>query len=179
MRDGERVVVPGGKVAELLVRLALAAGTVVPTETLLDDLWGGTATRRNTLQSKVARLRRALGDAAAVDGRDGGYVLAVEPDAVDALLVARDAAIASRCLAAGDDGGAAAASAAGLARYRGEVLPVAGDWSAVHRARLDDTRTQLVEARLAARVRLGEAATAELEAAVLEHPYQEGLWELL
>ena len=46
---------------------------------LLDDLWAGAATRRNTLQAKVARLRRALGDPAAIAGGDGGYRLAVEP----------------------------------------------------------------------------------------------------
>ena len=54
-RDGQPVPVPGGKTAELLVRLALDAGTTVSADRLLDELWGGTATRRNTLQSKVAQ----------------------------------------------------------------------------------------------------------------------------
>ena len=58
-RDGEPVAVPGGKTAELLVRLALEAGTFVPADRLLDDLWAGEPTGRNTLQQKVARLRRA------------------------------------------------------------------------------------------------------------------------
>ena len=63
-RDGRRVPVPGGKTSELLVRLALEAGVVVRADRLVDDLWaaGGRSTRRNTLQSKVAMLRRALGD---------------------------------------------------------------------------------------------------------------------
>ena len=61
-RDGELIPVPGGKTSELLVRLALDPGVLVRTERLLDDLWGVDAitTSRNTLQSKVARLRRAL-----------------------------------------------------------------------------------------------------------------------
>ncbi len=58
-RDGEPVAVPGGKTAELLVHLALAAGTPVRADRLLDDLWAGTPTNRNTLQQKVARLRRS------------------------------------------------------------------------------------------------------------------------
>ena len=37
-RDGIRVPVPGGKTAELLVRLALEAGVRVRTERLIDDL---------------------------------------------------------------------------------------------------------------------------------------------
>ena len=45
------------------MRLALEAGVLVRADRLVDDLWGDDAvnTRRNTLQSKVARLRRALG----------------------------------------------------------------------------------------------------------------------
>ena len=46
------------------MRLALEAGVVVRTDRLIEDLWADDAvnTRRNTLQSKVAKLRRALGD---------------------------------------------------------------------------------------------------------------------
>jgi len=48
-RDGEPVLVPGGKTAELLVRLALEAGTFVRVDRLVDDLWAGAPTSRNTL----------------------------------------------------------------------------------------------------------------------------------
>ena len=115
-RDGQLLPVPGGKTAEVLVRLALEAGVVVRADRLIDDLWAGAATRRNTLQSKVARLRRALGDPSAIVGGDGGYELAVEPDAVDALRVLRDAATAS--------GGS---TRRGRRRRRGERRP---RWSA-------------------------------------------------
>ena len=61
-RDGVRLPIPGGKATELLVRLALVAGVRVRTERLIDDLWSdeGSQVGRNTLQSKVSRLRRAL-----------------------------------------------------------------------------------------------------------------------
>jgi predicted ATPase/DNA-binding SARP family transcriptional activator len=178
-RDGRLVPVPGGKTSELLVRLALEAGLFVPADRLVDDLWAGAATRRNTLQSKVARLRRALGDPLVIASGDGGYKLAVEPADVDALRVLRDTAAASELLAAGDDRGAARVSASALQLYRGEVGD--GDWAAPHRARLDEARVKLIETQFSARLRLGDVGDVigELEAAVTTHAYQEGLWELL
>jgi predicted ATPase/DNA-binding SARP family transcriptional activator len=184
-RDDRLVPVPGGKTSELLVRLALEAGTVVRTDRLLDDLWGADAvtTRRNTLQSKVAKLRRALGDPLVIEGGDGGYRLAVEPSQVDALAVLRDTVAAGQLLRTGDHRGAAELSAASLSRYRGDVLAAAGDgdWITTHRARLDEARMELIETRLSAQLQLGDTAEVigELEAAVKMYAYREGLWELL
>src|SRR4051812_26824644 len=93
-RDGEPVAIPGGKTAELLVCLALAAGAPVRADRLLDDLWAGSPTNRNTLQQKVARLRRSLGHASLLTS-ESGYLLAVDPDAVDACRVLRDAGAAA------------------------------------------------------------------------------------
>ena len=91
-RDGRSVTVPGGKSAELLVRLALEGGATVRTERLVDDLWAGAVdTRRNTVQSKVTRLRRALGDPSLVVGSADGYRLDLDPECIDAFVVARDA----------------------------------------------------------------------------------------
>ncbi len=184
-RDGALLRVPGGRTSELLVRLALDAGVSVRADRLVEDLWAADAvhTRRNTLQSKVAKLRRAFGDPALIVSGDEGYRLAVEPSAVDALVVLRDTAAASRLLDAGDDSGAADLSAATLDRYRGDLLPAAGDadWATPHRGRLDEARMTLVETRFSARLRLGDTAdlTGDLEAAVTAYPYREGLWELL
>ena len=178
-RDGELVPVPGGKTSELLVRLALEAGLWVRADRLADDLWAGAVTNRNTLQSKVARLRRALGDPSAVAGSEAGYRLAIEPDEVDALRVPGDTAAAARRLEAADHPGAAELSAAALARFRGEVLPSTGDWAAPHRARLEEAREKLIETQLSARLQLGDDVIGELEAAVATAAYQEGLWELL
>ncbi len=91
-RAGELVPVPAGKTSELLVRLALDAGVLVRTDRLVDDLWAADAVRtsRNTLQSKVAKLRRALGDPSLLVSSDGGYTLVVDPADVDALAVLRE-----------------------------------------------------------------------------------------
>ncbi len=184
-RDGEPVPVPGGKTSELLVRLALEAGTSVGADRLVEDVWAehAVSTRRNTLQSKIAKLRRAFGEPQVIVSGEGGYTLAVEESEVDALAVLRDAATASDLLDAGDDRGAADLSASALGRYRGDLLQGAGtgEWAGPHRARLDEARLALIETRLAARLRLGGAGDliGELESAVATYPYQEALWELL
>jgi predicted ATPase/DNA-binding SARP family transcriptional activator len=181
-RDGEPVAVPGGKTSELLLRLALEAGVVVRTDRLIDDLWGD-ATSRNTLQSKVAKLRRALGDPDALVSGSDGYRLDVRPQDVDALAVVDRGAAAVRLLEAGDFTAATSAAGAALVAYRGEVLPAAGDaeWVGPHRARLEEVRATLVETELAARLELGGPGEVigDLEAVVRELPFQEGLWALL
>jgi predicted ATPase/DNA-binding SARP family transcriptional activator len=182
-RDGQPITVPGGKTAELLARLALEPGTFVSADRLLEDVWAEDAvnTRRNTLQSKVAKLRRAFGDADLIASGDAGYALAVEPSAVDGFAVLQDAAAAAELLDAGDELAAAELSALALARFRGDPLQDAGDWAAQHRARLDEARMQLLETQFAARLGLGGAGDliGGLESAVAAYPYQEGLWELL
>jgi predicted ATPase/DNA-binding SARP family transcriptional activator len=182
-QDGQPVAVPGGKTAELLARLALEPGTFVSTDRLLEDVWAEDAvhTRRNTLQSKVAKLRRAFGSGEVIASGEAGYALAVEPSAVDAFAVLRDAAAAAGLLRAGDAAAAAELSASALARYRGDPLQGAGEWAAVHRARLDEARMELIETQFAARLGLGGAGEliGELESEVGTYPYREGLWELL
>ena len=184
-RDGERIPVRAGKTAEVLVRLALEAGVMVRTERLIEDLWADEAvgTARNTLQTKVSRLRRALGDAALVTGTSAGYTLQVDPSAVDALEVLRLAEQASALRSAGDPSAALETCTSALAMFRGEILSGAGDgdWVVPHRARLEEVRLGLIEGQLAARLDLGAAGDVigELEALVSVHPLREGLWALL
>jgi predicted ATPase/DNA-binding SARP family transcriptional activator len=184
-RDGELVRVPGGKTSDLLVRLALEAGQVVRADRLVDDLWadGAVNTRRNTLQTKIAKLRRALGDPLVIVSGDGGYKLAVESRDVDALVVLRNVVTASRLLDAGDSRGADDLCASTMKLFSGEILQGAGDgeWVDPHRARLVEARVRLVEIQFSARLRLGDVGdvVGELEAAVVTYPFQESLWELL
>ena len=184
-RDGQRVPVPGGKTSELVVRLALEAGELVGADRLVEDLWTaeGVGARRNTLQSKVAMLRRALGDPSVITSRDGGYALAVDPPDVDALAALSATSRASGLFEAGDDGAAADLCVSTLRLYRGDVLQAAGDgdWATPHRARLEEARMTLLEIQFGARLRLGEAGDVigELEEAVAAHPFRESLWELL
>ena len=184
-RDGERVPVPRGKTSELVVRLALEAGTPISADRLVDDLWtaGGRSTRRNTLQSKIVMLRKAFGDPSVISSHGGGYALAIEPSDVDAVAALDGVVTASGLLDAGDDRGAADLCASTLNLYRGDPLEDAGDgeWVDAHRVRLEEARTKLMEIHFTARLRLGDVGDVigELEAAVATYPFQESLWELL
>jgi len=183
---GRPLVVPAGKTTEVLIRLALQSTVKVSADRLIADLWGveATATRRNTVQAKISKLRRALGDAAVVSGGPSGYSLEVEPSAVDATEVLRVAEAAKGLLNAGDAGSALQVCDRALAMFRGDaVLSDAGDgaWLVPYRIRLDEVRLGLVEDQLAARLELGagEEAIGELQGLVLLHPLRERMWHLL
>ena len=129
--------VTGAMQRALLFRLAIDAGTVVATRTLVDDLWPDDAPEnaRAALQSIVSRLRSQL-PAGAIESDPGGYRLVVARDDVDVLefqdLVAaasaeRDPALATRALAV----------------WRGEPWhPEGFEWFA---AELLDDRTRALE----------------------------------
>jgi len=183
--DDKQLVVPAGKTTELLMRLALAAGTVVRAERLIDELWADEAlgVARNTLQSKVSQLRRALGDSTLVVGGTGGYSLAVDPGCVDALEVMRLADETSNFRRVGDASAALESSAAALAKFRGETMFDGSDaeWLAPHRAVLEGLRLRLIEDHVGSRMDLGAGREVvdELETLVAVHPLREGLSALL
>src|SRR6476646_5079953 len=74
------VALGGPKQRGLLVILLLEAGRVVPTERLIDLLWGEGApkTANASLQNAVARLRKVLGSAV-LETRSPGYILNIAP----------------------------------------------------------------------------------------------------
>ncbi len=76
----------------LAARLALTPGVVVPTETLVSELWADPPeTAAVSLRVAMSKLR-ATPLAAVLEGGRGGYRLAVDPGSVD--LVALEAALA-------------------------------------------------------------------------------------
>ena len=91
----------------LLVRLALAAGTTVSQDELVDLLWprGVPANAGNLLQTRIARLRRLLAaDELSIVGSRAGYRLEASTETLDLLafrdLVAKAAGAAPRAGAA-------------------------------------------------------------------------------
>lgn len=184
-RDGVVIRVPAGKASELLVRLAVDAGTAVAADRLMDDLWPAdrAAPSRNTLQAKVSQLRRALGGRDLLVEAGGGYRLRVDPGHVDALDVPRLALAARAHVAAGDPRSAVVDCDRALSSFRGRILVTAGDapWVEPIRARLEQTRLGLIEDRLAAKLELGGAGdlVGELGELVEAHPLRERLWAML
>src|SRR5262245_19148951 len=89
--DGERIVtLRGRKQRALLALLALRAGQLVPTDVLVDELWGETPPRtaRDALHNYVSLVRRAIGSDL-LQTRDQGYVLAADHEHVDLLRFER------------------------------------------------------------------------------------------
>ena len=168
----------------VLVALALHAGQAVAHETLIDGTWGADApaSARGSVHTYVSGLRHALG-ADAVRRTATGYVLAVDPDTVDALRVERYRRAARDAHDASDLPATLAALDAGLALWRpGEVLAgVPGPFAAEQRVRLEQLRVRLLVDRTEVVVASGAdlATTADaadrLAAEVPAHPYDERL----
>ncbi|MFI7315401.1 ATP-binding protein [Streptomyces venezuelae] len=171
--DGTPVPVGGARLRALLTALALRPGTLVPAQTLVDDVWTGDddspADATGALQALVARLRRALG-ADAVASADGGYRLRAHPDDIDVFRFDRLVADATRALADGDAAKAATVLDDALALWTGDPLADlpertsdAARWQARH---LDARR-----ARMTAALALGDAGRVLPELAELCDTY--------
>jgi DNA-binding SARP family transcriptional activator len=182
-RDGEEVDLGGPLQRALLACLLLSVGRVVSREDLIDALWETEPPPRaaRSLETKVSRLRAALGDSVSVVARGGGYMLDAPSDELDVHRFER-ALEQARSLLAEDPSKARARLEAALALWRGHAMGGVPEGAlAVERARLEDERLEALEARIDADLALGEAASlvGELQAIRLEHPARERFTEQL
>jgi predicted ATPase/DNA-binding SARP family transcriptional activator len=176
--DGVMADVPGARLRALLTALALEPGRVVPKATLVDWIWGERppSEAANALQRLVSRLRKALPDGS-VEGQAGGYRLAVEPGAVDAVRFERLVGQARH----GEDPQRIRLLREALALWRGAAMQDVGlqDSAAFDAAvtRLEGLRLTAMEDRLDAEVRVGHGGelVAELTDLVAAHPVRERL----
>ncbi|HET9773079.1 MAG TPA: BTAD domain-containing putative transcriptional regulator [Acidimicrobiia bacterium] len=183
VREGDYLSFRGGRERALLALLVLNANRIVSADRLAEDLWSGDPPEGaiRSLRVYVSRLRQALGVAGqVVVTRPSGYLLQVDPDAVDALrfeqLVARGRVNRS----AGDHTGAAATLREALGLWRGPALADVADapFARVEASRLEEGRLAALEDRIEADLACGRhgEVTAELEALTREHPFRERLW---
>jgi DNA-binding SARP family transcriptional activator/streptogramin lyase len=179
VRDGTLVDLGPRKQRAVLALLLLNANRVVPTERLIDDLWGDAApeTARAALQVYVAGLRKALGnDGGSLRTRAPGYVLELDPGVLDLerFVQQRDEARSVE-----DDERRAALLHDALALWRDEPLAElsAEPFSIAAVAQLEQLRLGALEERIDADLVLGRhaALVPELDALVAEHPYRERL----
>ncbi|MDQ3764952.1 MAG: AfsR/SARP family transcriptional regulator [Actinomycetota bacterium] len=186
-----RIEVSSAKERLLLGVLLVHANEMVLVDRLIEVLWGAEppATAANTLQTYVSHLRRALEPDRApraksdvLRTRGQGYVLAVEPEAIDAVRFERLARDGRNALLSAPEQAAKSLRAA-LALWRGEPL---ADFSfelfaQAEIARLTELRASALEDRVEADLALGRHAVlcAELSRAVTEQPLRERLWSQL
>src|SRR5579864_1725657 len=84
--DGATLPLGGTKQRALLALLLLNANHVVARDRLIDELWGEAPPESavTSVQIYVSRLRKVL-PAGVLETRTRGYLLTVEPDAIDVL----------------------------------------------------------------------------------------------
>lgn len=90
-RDGVALPRGGPRVRALLAVLLIDVGRVVSTDVLIDALWPSSppSDAQHALEATVTRLRAALGEQGLVRNQAPGYVLDVDPQAVDAVRFRR------------------------------------------------------------------------------------------
>ena len=178
---GVLVDVSGARLRRLVTRLAVDAGRVVSASELVHAVWGESppADPVGALQTLVSRLRRSVGDPAAIQQSHQGYRLAVEAKAVDVQRFRLLARLGRDQLAGGDAVTARSTLAEALALWRGPALTDAddGEYAVALAARLDDERLDALSTRVDADLALGHAAdvVAELEERARARPLREQL----
>ena len=178
--DGRKLALGGPKQRAVLAHLILRANRVVQADLLIDGLWGDEPpeSARNTLQTYVYRLRKALGDGR-LEGRDGGYVLAAAPGEIDA---ARFEALVKQGKAqvASDPAAAAATFADALSLWRADALADVTEEPSLRgeAARLEELRLSATEHRVSAEIAKGghSGVVPELESLTSRYPLRERMW---
>jgi DNA-binding SARP family transcriptional activator len=174
--DGEPIALGGQKQRALLALLLLRANQVVPTESIVDALWGEHPPRTATtsLQNSISALRKVLG-AGVVLTRPPGYRLAVDPEAVDLGRFEELVRAARRCEA--EERGERLREA--LALWRGEPLVEVAfaPFAAPEMRRLDELHIVTIEDRVDADLACERHAelVPELVKLVAQHPLRERL----
>src|SRR5256714_6765993 len=153
--DGGRSLPLGGaRQRALLTALLLRANQVVPSDHLLNEVWGETppASGVRIVHVYVSELRKVLGDGV-IQTRAPGYMLVAGPDALD---LGRFEQLVDEARDAGAEAAAVKLRAA-LALWRGPPLADVGYHSFAQGeiGRLEELRLSTAEARIEADLQLG------------------------
>ena len=187
--DGDqRIEIPGTKLRALLGLLLLHPNQVMSADRLVDGLWGEAPpqTAPNTLQTHVSHLRKALSQAGAgeigqvVLTKSPGYLLAVDPERIDAGRFERLAREGRRALADSAPEDAMAILTEALSLWRGRALAdfAFEPFASSEVGRLEELRLAVMADRIEAELALGghEHVAGALRQLVDEHPLRERLW---
>ncbi|MEU1286824.1 BTAD domain-containing putative transcriptional regulator [Kitasatospora sp. NPDC005856] len=182
-RDGGELALGSPQQRSLLLALLLRAGRPVSTGQLVDDLWGEEPPAKPSavIRTYVHRLRRVLGPAAPTT-LSGGYLLALDPGALDTHRVEELLDEARELRADGEHAHAATTLRSALALWQGEPMTaLPGPYAERQRGEWAERRVTVLESCLEAEVEAGPSgeAVAELTAVVAEHPLRERFSELL
>ena len=181
------------KQRQILVLLALNAGRVVTTQTLVEELWGDQPPRSSatTLQTYILQLRAKLATAVRdrkwarrlIETRHSGYQLDGQLCETDVAEFDNLARAGRRAVDAGDPRASSELLGCALALWRGPALVdvPAGRILRAEVGLLEENRLGVLERRIEADLALGRHADllGELTMLVARHPMHENFCALL
>lgn len=175
-----RLDIGGPRQVALLAFLLVHANRAVPSDVLLDALWGPARSGvDNRLQMAVARLRKSLAPLEGPAGLalrtvGGGYLLSLEPNQLDAEVLAVRLQDGLQAAQTGQPTLAIRVLAEALSLWRGPPLAEVAyeDFAQGEICRLQELRRAALEARIDTELRLGRhrELTGELGRLLAEHP---------
>ena len=179
--------ISAAKWRSLLACLLVRPGQLIPTDTLIDELWGDNPphTANNLVSIYVHRLRKLIGDAEGrvLVYRAPGYLLRLSAGDLDMQEFETQVTGGRSALAAGDPERAALLLGRALGLWRGPLLADVPPTPLldVHADHAAELRLDATELRIQADLGCGRPAQVvpELRGLVAEHPMREGLWLLL
>lgn len=189
VNNGVAVITPTApKLRELLALLAIRSNQLIPTSSLIEELWGERppVSALTTLQTYIYQLRKILsaayGPEAGVEmliTKHHGYYMQISANDVDANVFAATSAKGRRALEDGEDERAGRLLADALALWRGPVLcdVLTGSVLGAQATRLQEAQLRTLELRIEADLRLGKhhELISELKMLIADHPLNEGM----
>jgi DNA-binding SARP family transcriptional activator len=181
---GEHQIELGGpRQLALLACLLLHANRAVSSDAIVDAVWprsrSGTGKR---LAMAIARLRKALSQvnetgSSRLQTVNGGYLLSIGPDELDAEVFSAGVHAGRRALDQGDAARAVDVLGSALALWRGTPLAQLyyEDFAQARIRHIEELRVLALETRAEAELQLGRHVQliAELEELITEHPGRE------
>jgi SARP family transcriptional regulator, regulator of embCAB operon len=192
--NNQSVIPSAPKQRQILVLLALNAGRVVTTQTLIEELWGDQPPRScaTTVQTYILQVRTRLAKAAARDGkwarrllstRHSGYQIEADLCRTDVAEFDNLVRAGRRAAEAGDPAAASELLGRALALWRGPALVdvPAGRILGAEAAALEETRLGVLERRIEADLALRRHADllGELTMLMARNPMNENFSALL
>jgi DNA-binding SARP family transcriptional activator len=185
--NGAAVVLGPPKQRAILALLLLHAGELVPTDRLIDLVWGESAPRTaaHSIQIYVSELRKEferIGGGPLIETKPPGYVLHADPQTIDAKSFERLVLGGTRLLDEGDAAAATASIDEALGLWRGPALSdfAYEEFAQDEIRRLEALRVDALDASAVAELSLGHEAVAlsSIQEAIAADPLRERSREL-